>query len=501
MKARILSIACVCCAAGALWSLESQAQSTGRCEALSSFELAGVRLEITAATHNAAATGGRGGPMPAHCRVDGVIDRRTGSDGKPYAIGFAVNLPDDWNGRFLFQGGGGLNGSVNPPLGAAAAGDRSALARGFAVASTDSGHQGSGFDGSFYADQEASLNFLYKAVGRVTEVAKRIVAEYYRTPADRSYFVGCSTGGREAMLMSERYPRFFDGIVAGAPAMRTAYSNLGLRWAAVALKAAPLSPADASLVAQSALAACDTNDGVSDGMILDPAACDFDPGSLVCRDAASDQCLSAGQAAAVAKAMSGPRTAGGQQVYPGYFYDTGVAATGQRSLPGILVGPPIPEGVSDPTSINVDAEAYAAANSSSSFGDTHAWTNLGTFSGHGGKLIFYHGVSDPWFSARETVRYYESLAPANGGADAVAEWSRLFLVPGMSHCAGGDAALDRFDMLTAIVDWVENEKAPERVRATGAAFPGRSRPLCPWPTHAQYTGRGDSEDAASFECR
>ena len=172
-----------------------------------------------------------------------MIDERTGRDGKPYGIGFAVALPANWNGRFLFQGGGGLNGSVQPPLGGAYAGERSALARGFAVASTDSGHQSTGFDGSFFRDQQAALNFLYQAVAEVTVVAKAIVARHYGKPQQHAYFVGCSTGGREAMMMSQRFPDYFDGIVAAAPAARTSFSNLGLRYATAALNA--IAPRDA----------------------------------------------------------------------------------------------------------------------------------------------------------------------------------------------------------------------------------------------------------------
>jgi len=134
-------------------------------------------------------------------------------------------------------------------------------------------------------------------------------------------------------------------------------------------------------------------------------------------------------------------------------------------------------------------------------GDTKSWTNLSTFSRSGGKLLFYHGVSDPWFSALDTVEYYESLGPANGGAEQVQKWSRLFLVPGMGHCGGGAAALDQFDMLSAIVDWVENDKAPDSIISTGSAFPGRSRPLCPYPKYAHYKGSGDPENAENFECR
>src|SRR5215212_4425079 len=169
--------------------------------------------------------------IPSLCRVQGVIDRRVGAEGKNYAIGFAIALPDKWNGRLLFQGGGGLNGSIRPPLGPQATGDVPALARGFAVVSTDSGHEGAVFDSAFLKDQEAALNFAQASVGKVTAAAKVIIGRYYGQAPARSYFVGCSTGGREGMIASQRYPAEFDGIVAGAPAMRTGRSNLGLAWA------------------------------------------------------------------------------------------------------------------------------------------------------------------------------------------------------------------------------------------------------------------------------
>jgi feruloyl esterase len=152
--------------------------------------------------------------LPAHCRVEGTIDRRAGAEGKPYGVGFAIALPDAWNGRFLFQGGGGLNGTVGLPLGAQASGDSPALVRGFAVVSTDTGHQASGgaFDAAFMRDQQAVLDFEYVAIGRVAVLAKEIVARYYGRPADHSYFAGCSTGGREAMLMAQ-VPAYFDGVI------------------------------------------------------------------------------------------------------------------------------------------------------------------------------------------------------------------------------------------------------------------------------------------------
>ena len=173
-----------------------------------------------------------------------------------------------------------------------------------------------------------------------------------------------------------------------------------------------------------------------------------------------------------------------------------------QGIPGLLhggstpVGPPM-------TDIGMDVDAAverALADPAAAISATAQWTNLNTFSGRGGKLIFWHGVSDPWFSALDTIDYYERMTKANGGADQVRNWSRLFLSPGMGHCANGPA-LDSFDALSAIVDWVEKGVAPASLTATGNAFPGRSRPLCAYPLHAQYKGQGDPELAANFECR
>ena len=497
--------------------------AAARCAELTKLQVPGVALAITKAEWLSASSGAApaGAParaaLPAYCRMDGMIDRRTGAAGRTYGIGFALALPENWNGRFLFQGGGGLNGNVGNPLGGQATGDTPALARGFAVVSTDTGHQGQGaFDGSFMQDQQAALDFAYVAVGRVAVLAKQIIAQHYGKPVDKSYFVGCSTGGREAMLMAQRYPLYFDGVVAGAPAMRTGYSNLATRSVAVALnQVAPkdtsgqpipgqaFSESDKKLVIDGLLNACDANDGLKDGMIFNTRACRFDPKTLVCGDGTKkDGCLSSQQAAAIEKAFAGPKDSKGTQVYPGFPYNTGITAS-TGGIPGLLspgqspLGPPNRSLQQD-----VDADAAAqAANSQAILSDTASWTNLATFSGHGGKLLFFHGMSDPWFSAQDTIQYYEKLGAANGGADQVQTWSRLFLSPGMGHCGGGQAALDNFDLLSAVVDWVEKGAAPTSVTATGRALPGRSRPLCAYPKSAYYKGQGDQQDARSFECR
>jgi feruloyl esterase len=224
--------------------------------------------------------------------------------------------------------------------------------------------------------------------------------------------------------------------------------------------------------------------------------CDFDPAALACKDGQTDGCITPAKIAAIKKAFAGPKNSYGTQIYPGFLYDTGIAEPGP--VPGLLAlgdhglfGP-------YPIAVNIDVD-YEALHASDPLVEP-ASTNLSTFSQTGGKLIFFHGDSDPWFSPLDTLDYYKSLAATNGGAEKVSEWSEMFLVPGMRHCGGGPA-LDQFDMLGAVVNWVEKGTAPNAVVATGKAFPGRSRPLCAYPKHAQYSGHGNTNDAANFTCQ
>jgi len=454
-------------------------------------------------------------PIPPYCRVDGILDPRIGVDSKPYAIGFEIALPDAWNGRFLFQGGGGLNGSITPPLGLAGAGDKPALARGFAVVSTDTGHKGAVFDASFMQDQLASLDFAYIAVGRVAVLSKEIIARYYGRPAQHSYFAGCSTGGREAMLMSQRYPTYFDGIIAGDPAMRTGYSNIALAYARAAFTriaprdaagkpdpVADFSAGDKQLLADSIMTACDALDGIKDGMIFDTRGCHYDPKVLECRGAKTPSCLTAKQVSALEQAFGGPKDSRGRDVYAAFPWDTGHLQGAGGPFASFLPnrGPNILASVEQPIDVDIDTlVARVRDNENETLTDT-TWTNLSSFFGHGGKIVFYHGTSDPVFSAFDTLAYYQKMAAANGGLEEVLSSSRFYFVPGMQHCAGGPATLDRFDLLGAVVDWVEKGKAPAAVIATGRDFPGRSRPLCAFPKHAQYRGAGNPQDAASFAC-
>jgi feruloyl esterase len=359
-------------------------------------------------------------------------------------------------------------------------------------------------------DQQAYLDFAYQANAEVAGVAKQIIALYYAKPAAYSYFVGCSTGGREGMILSQRFPAVFNGIVVGDPAMRTGLSNLAIgQWIPVAYnQAAPkdasgkpeidklFTDADRKLFMDALMKKCDALDGVADGMILDPLGCHFDPAEIACKPGQTDGCMAPEKVAAILKAFAGPKNAYGTQVYPSFLYDAGIAASGP--LPGLLN--PRSRGLFGPTTTATMLDVDKAALHVSDPLVEPASTNLSTFSGNGGKLIFFHGDSDPWFSPLDTFQYYQSLAATNGGAEQVDMWSRFFFVPGMSHCGGG-SSLDHFDMLSAAVNWVEKGTAPDSVIAKGPAFPGRSRPLCAFPKHAQYSGHGNTEDASSFVCQ
>ena len=500
----------------------SDAPQGDACAALAGLRDARLRLEVTTVERVPASAPGtvRAQPylppvpvaIPAYCRVSGRIDDRTGADGTRYGIGFELALPQDWNGRFLFQGGGGLNGSIAPPLGSTGAGDVPALARGFAVVSTDSGHQGEGFDASFMRDQRAALDFAQDSVGTTARAARLLIEQFYGAPPRHSYMAGCSTGGREAMLATQRHPELFDGVVSIAPAMRTGFSNLALAHARSAFsRAAPrdaqgrprlaqtFSAADKTLIRDGLLAQCDALDGLADGVIEHVLGCRFEPARLQCEAGRREGCLDAAQVAALVEAFQAPRDAAGAPLYVDFPYDTGIVQEAP-GIPGFLPaeGPDILAAVMPRAEgFDVDAQARRVRGDAvQMLTDTDAWTNLGTFLARGGKVLYAHGVSDPWFSALDTLDYYRRAEQANG-AQAWQAASRFYFVPGMGHCGGGSAR-DRFDLLTPLLAWVEQGQAPQRVLARGATLPGE-RPLCPYPTHAHYQG-GDVASPDSYVC-
>jgi pimeloyl-ACP methyl ester carboxylesterase len=468
--------------------------------------------------------------LPEHCKVAGKIHQRIGADKEPYAIEFELRLPGNWNGKFLFQGGGGLDGVVRPATGMTGFGISPALARGYAVVSTDAGHQGVS-NSRFGKEQQARLDYAYQAIGEVTKIAKEILTRYYAMPASHSYFVGCSNGGRQGLMAAQRFPLEFDGVVAGDPGFRLSHAAIGEAWdtetfnsiAEVDASGCPIlskaySAAEMELIGKAILDQCDALDGIKDGEINNQAACKFDPEVLVCKQSGSTHCLSRKQVDALKRSFNGAHTTSGEALYSSWPYDAGVSSMAWRSwklgmsetaesdaanvtlgvpsLRDYFVHPFVPD--LDPSHLNYDKIA-AQVEETHVINDATS-TDYGTFAARGGRVIVYQGMSDPVFSADDLIQYYDRFIHDNGGVSKAQSVARLFLIPGMAHCGMGPAT-DQFDALTELEQWVEKDQAPQRILATGRAFPGRTRPLCPYPQYASYVGTGNPEDAANFVCK
>ncbi|HYP79607.1 MAG TPA: tannase/feruloyl esterase family alpha/beta hydrolase [Steroidobacteraceae bacterium] len=501
------------------------------CAALGGLTAPGYQVDTAQwvpASHQAAGTAGATVAVPAHCLFRVTIGARaSGIEGMRYGTGIELRLPAEWNQRLLFQGGGGLNGVLNPAFGNVS-GFASALGRGFAVVSTDSGHRGrNSIDTRFGVDQQAKLDFAYQAVERTTHEAKGLLQRYYGRKPEYSYYMGCSTGGREAMMAAQRLPLEFDGVVAGNPSFNLTRVAVNQVWSLQTVNR--IAPRDAQgrplldqaftdaqlkAVAAAVLQQCDALDGLQDGMVNDYKACRFDPRSQVCKagDAGNGQCLTAAQAEGLQAIMGGARNSRGESLYGSFPYDTGIAAPAWRSMHlGSPTSPPANASLGrdtlrefsitpsdttlDPLKFDFDRD-MARTEETAAINDAVA-ALLTSFAGHGGKMIVYHGLSDQAMATGALTAWYERLSPRTAAGPQ--DWARLFLIPGMTHCGGGQST-DQFDMLTAIQEWVEKNHAPDRVIASGRAFPETTRPLCPFPKVARYDS-GDVKAAASFSCR
>ncbi|MBX3586885.1 MAG: tannase/feruloyl esterase family alpha/beta hydrolase [Ramlibacter sp.] len=498
-------------------------------------------------------------PVPGHCLVKGRMHERKGSDGQTYAIAFEMRLPDAWNGRFYYQGNGGLDGSVREALGALGGGPLGgALMQGFAVISSDAGHTGRQTT-VFGLEPEARLDYGYKAVGKLTPMAKSLIQAAYGKGPDRSYIGGCSNGGRHAMVAAARYGDQYDGYLVGAPGYRlpnAAVAQLwgAQQWHAVATAGATVrhpmnpnatlpdlgsgfTPDERHLMAKAIADKCDALDGLRDGMVQATQACQarFSVAADVptCTGNRNGSCLSAAQKQVIARVFAGGATSSGQPLYAAFAYDTGVAGDNWATwkfINSLALDPlstgtvfSVPPGPVDPLTDDVSArlQRFSATNNTYTESGLALMTppgqenpvNLAGLRARGGKMVIFHGVSDPIFSAEDTRQWMERLDKAQGGQ--AAGFARYFPVPGMNHCSGGPAA-DQFDLLTPLVEWVEHGVAPQAVTAAvrGAGNAGganaelprewpatRTRPLCAYPTVATYQGHGNPEDAASFACR
>ncbi len=465
--------------------------------------------------------------LPAHCVVKAEVGARTGAGGVRYATNFELRLPQHWNGRFQFMGGGGTDGSVRPAHGFGQNGSRPALADGYAVVSSDFGHQASNpRDASFGLDPQARIDWGYAAIEQVTRHAKTLIGAHYGRAPQYSYYAGCSGGGRQALMASQRFAAEFDGIVAGAPILEqhlaqtgsmqilqefTAIAPLGADGKPVLSRA--FSDADLALVQRDVLARCDALDGLADGSVDNTAACRYSPAALQCSGAKSDSCLSPSQVSALSRVLSGPRDSAGKALYEPYPIDAGVAqwrgamlGSSTTAVPNaaratntsvkyVFMTPPAPD--FDYLKFDFDRDparlaasgAFTAANS----------IDYRSFRARGAKAIVYMGVGDALVNANGVRRWYERLAEAHGGFEATKGFARYFAVPGMGHCGGGPS-LDQFDAFGALVAWVEKGQAPEQLPATGTAFPGRSRPLCAYPQQPRYKGVGSTDDVSNFRC-
>ena len=411
-------------------------------------------------------------------------------------------LPLEWNGRLLEVGNGGWAGSINY------GGLSTALSAGFVAASTDTGHTGG--SPSFAIERpEAVLDYGYRAVHEMTLKAKQLSSAYYGRAVQFSYWDGCSTGGKQGLTEAQRYPEDFNGIVAGAPANYMIHLHAAQTAIAQALDRTPASRVPAEkfpMIHLAAVAACDATDGLKDGVIDDPRKCSFDPGTLQCKAGDEPTCLSPEQVETVRtiyRPLTHPKT--GTEIFPGLM-------PGSEALWPTSVAQPIPFPMQtfqyvifkNPTwdyhTFNVATDVDLADKVDSGVNNATN-PNLAPFFKRGGKLLMYHGWSDHHISPVNSINYYNSVLKAVPDTALTSSSIRLFMAPGMAHCGGGDGP-DTFDRIGAIRAWVESGTAPDRLVASKASGGQvtRSRPLCPYPQVARWSGTGNPDEAANFSC-
>jgi feruloyl esterase len=445
-----------------------------------------------------AGRGGRGARpnpylnLPAFCRIGAALKPTADSD-----IKIEVWMPlTGWNNKLLAVGNGAWAGSIS--YSAMAPG----VAAGYATTSTDTGHAG-GQAATFIGSSERVIDFAYRAVHEMNVAAKAITAAFYGGGPQLSYFQGCSTGGRQALTAAQRYPLDFDGIIAGATAVNASRLHGTQAWVAQQAHRD-----DASLIPMNkyaalhdaALKACDALDGVTDRVIDNPRRCKFDPAVLLCKDGDSPTCLTAAQVETAKRAYAGPG------LFPGYEYGSEGGWNGTLNRPvGIAVDMyrylVFKDANWDYKNLNVEQDVAlfdktigATMNSSD--------PNLKPFFDHGGKLLMYHGWADPGIPSGNSVEYYTKVVQELGGESRTASSIRLFMLPGVGHCGGGDGP-STFDALGTLDQWRFGGKPPDSILASHRTMGvvDRTRPLCPYPQIAQYKGSGDTNAAENFTCK
>ena len=510
-----------------------QAALAASCESLSALKLPDTTItsakEVAAGAFippGATSTPAAAKKLPAFCRVTAEIKPTTDSN-----IKIEVWLPlTGWNGKYRGQGNGGFAGQINYQ------GMGVAIANGYATASTDTGHTGGPVDATWaLGHQEKIIDFGYRAIHEMTVKAKAVAQTFYGDAPRRSYFAGCSDGGREALMEAQRYPADYDGIIAGAPANDWVHLLAAAVWNMQATNIDPANYIPASkvpVIAAAVRAACDELDGVKDGILNDPRDCHFDPDVLLCKETreADANCLTGPQITALKKIYSGPQDSKGNSIFAGFSpggeeggngWSSWVTGTSPRrsNQSGFGYGFFANMVFNDPawdfktfnfdTGVKIADQKQAASLSAID-------PNLKPFKARGGKLIIYHGWSDVAIPPLSTIHYYNSVE-TKMGARGTEAFVRLFMVPGMQHCGGGPgpssfgeqgtATDGQHDIYLALEQWVEKGTAPETIIATKyvndfnpAQGVKMTRPLCPYPQVAKYKGTGDTNDAANFAC-
>jgi feruloyl esterase len=434
-----------------------------------------------------AQAGGLMTTLPAFCRVAATLKPSSDSD-----IKVEVWLPaSGWNGKLQAVGNGGWAGTISYPAMA------QALRRGYATTSTDTGHSEPG--GAFtLGHPEKFIDFAYRSEHEMTVAAKAVVNAYYGSAPKYSYWNGCSTGGRQGLAEVQRYPNDFDGVIAGAQANPRTHLNA---W--------QLSIAQAALSEPAAFIPREKYPAIHRAVLIgDPTRCRFDPQVIACGKEDSRECLTARQVETARTIMRPAKTSRGEEVFPGY-------APGTELGWGPIVGGPEPTSLAidhykyvvfkdatwDWRTFNIDRDVAVADKVDN--GTINAVDpNIQPFTGRGGKLLLYHGWADPLVAPGTSINYYNSVVKALGGPSKTAASVRLFMVPGMGHCGGGEGP-NTFDAIEALERWVEEGQPPERIVASHSTngVVDRTRPLCPYPQVAVYKGSGSTDDAGSFACR
>jgi len=439
------------------------------------------------------------------CRVRLRLQPTSGSD-----IKVEVWLPETWNRKLYGIGGTGFDGGLS--LGGAAVLNR-AVGEGYAAVATDAGHTPAPTVQTWVHQQpEKVVDFGHRANHLAAVVAKQVIAAYYSAPAERAYLLACSNGGRDGLMEVTRYPEDYDGVVAGAPARRYVEILTLLIWYHQAVHGpggAPKLESKLGLVNDAVLKKCDALDGVKDGVLENPLQCNFDPADLQCDDGEAPSCLTAAEVGALRKIYGGPRLSNGERIYSGPAVGSEIAPagwTGWVTSPQTAVfGQEFYRWLvyDDPTwkveNFDIDRDYRAARERIAPIINAEN-PDISEFARRGGKLIVYQGWYDPAITPADTIAYFEEMRRRLGSA--ADDHVRLFMVPGMGHCAGGPGAT-QFDMQPALENWVSRGEAPDRIIAVkpDSGNPPSSRPLCPWPKTAHYNGSGSTQDANNFTCR